>query len=77
MNKCEVDKLQQRYPFPVVYNYRPVELRKLFSCMLLGFTLKNKYVFIFYFTIKEQKHCSEKRLKAVSMNASTNYRLVH
>jgi hypothetical protein len=40
MDKCKVNKLQEREPFPIGYNHRPVQLRKLFSCLLLGFTLK-------------------------------------
>jgi len=27
MNKCKVNELQEGDPFPVSYNYRPVQLR--------------------------------------------------
>jgi hypothetical protein len=27
VNKCKVNELQEREPFPVGYNYRPVQLR--------------------------------------------------
>jgi hypothetical protein len=40
MNKCKVNELQEGEPFPVSYNYRPEQLRQVFYCLLLRFTLK-------------------------------------